>query len=478
MNEKKIGTNSSGKVIKAGAGYIIGNYMLKGITFLSAPIFTRLLSTADYGEYNTYLSYEAIVYILVGIALHSSINSAKYEFKEQLNKYVSSIVLLMLISATTWLVMVNILFNYYKNFFGFGQCVANILIIHCLCSALLQIYNTYISLEYSVGSFIKVTSFNAIFNIIISIVLILTVFNEARSLGRIVGTVIPMVVIGIYIIVFFFKNSAPAINREYWRFGLKYSIPIVPHGISQVILSTFDRIMIRDMVGSVEAGIYSFAFTIYALFKVATTSLENVWKPWVYEKMNEKSYDEVRKQGTNYVFGMALYTLLVIMVAPELIKILGAKAYWGATSCVVPVVVGGYFAFLYTLPSLIEYFYGKTKYIAIGTMSAAAINIGLNYVCISNFGYIAAAYTTLVTYILYFVFHYVLAYKIHGSSIFDTRKIVYISLIIIIGGAIVILLEKYWIVRWLFEVLLAGYAIWWSNRCFGVIEKIKNKYKK
>ena len=71
------------KVVKAGAGYIIGNYLLKGITFLSAPIFTRLLSTDEYGIFGAYLSYESILYIIKGLALHSSIANAKYEYKEK-----------------------------------------------------------------------------------------------------------------------------------------------------------------------------------------------------------------------------------------------------------------------------------------------------------------------------------------------------------------------------------------------------------
>ena len=39
------------RVIKAGIGYTVGNYLLKGINFLTVPIFTRLMSTVDYGTY-------------------------------------------------------------------------------------------------------------------------------------------------------------------------------------------------------------------------------------------------------------------------------------------------------------------------------------------------------------------------------------------------------------------------------------------
>ena len=45
--------------LKAGMGYTIGNVLVKGINFLTLPLFSRLLSTAEFGVYNVFLSYVA-----------------------------------------------------------------------------------------------------------------------------------------------------------------------------------------------------------------------------------------------------------------------------------------------------------------------------------------------------------------------------------------------------------------------------------
>lgn len=68
--------------LKAGLGYTIGNVLVKGINFLTLPLFSRLLTTAEFGVYNVFLSYDAILSVLIGLALHSSIKSAHYEFKK------------------------------------------------------------------------------------------------------------------------------------------------------------------------------------------------------------------------------------------------------------------------------------------------------------------------------------------------------------------------------------------------------------
>lgn len=467
-----IGNN---KVVKAGAGYIIGNYLLKGITFLSTPIFTRLMTTKEFGQFGTYTSYEAIFYIIIGLALHSSITNAKYKYEDKYEEYISSITLLSCISTVVWLVIANIFFNTYSGLLQLSRPIVNILILHCFGSAMIEFYNIYVSLNYSVKSFMKITSINALSNMGLSVFLLVTLFRDYRLMGRIIGAALPIFCIAIYITMYFFKRNKPVIKKDYWKFGLQYSLPIIPHGISQVILASFDRIMISNMIGSVEAGLYSFATAINALVVVVSNSLDKVWKPWFYEKMDAEEYDEIKKQGSNYMFGMALFTALVIMVVPEIIKILGDKEYWHTTSCVVPVIIGGYFSFIYMLPVLVEYFYSKTKYIAIGTMAAAALNLVLNYMAIPRFGYIAAAYTTFISYVLYFLFHFILAAKIHGKSLFSGWRVLLTGCGIVLVGIVAIVFEKYIIIRWILECCLGLYSLYWANKKFGLLGIIKKK---
>ena len=63
-NDKTREKKASNRVLKAGIGYTIGNYLLKGLSFFTIPIFTRLLTTQDYGKYNVFLSYENIIFVL------------------------------------------------------------------------------------------------------------------------------------------------------------------------------------------------------------------------------------------------------------------------------------------------------------------------------------------------------------------------------------------------------------------------------
>ena len=72
------------KVFKAGIGYTIGNVMVKGINFLAIPIFSRLLTTEEMGLYTVFAAYEAVLFVFIGMALHSSIRSENMSLRVKL----------------------------------------------------------------------------------------------------------------------------------------------------------------------------------------------------------------------------------------------------------------------------------------------------------------------------------------------------------------------------------------------------------
>lgn len=469
---------SKGKVIKAGFGYTVANYLIKGLAFLTIPIFSRLLSTTDYGLFNTYHAYESVFASFVGLALYMSLKNAKYRFGKEYHNYISSLLLINVIAFIAWEFLALTLYPIYKNAIGLSFSIVFILIIHCFCSSVLAYYNMYLSLSYSYKRYMIIAFVNAAANIVASIFLITTVFSGNRYVGRVLGTVIPLVPIAIYIVYQFWRKVRPRINLEYWKFGLKYSVPLIPHAVSQVIMNQFDRIMINNMVNASSAGIYSFAYNIYLIIEVTKGSLDNVWSAWFYEKYNSNDYDGIRKASSTYVLGMFCFVTIIILIAPELIKILGTNDYYDAAYLVAPICVAGFFSFLYSLPTQVEYYHEKTHYISIGTVAAALLNIVLNYFFIRKYGYIAAAYTTEFTYLIYFIIHYCIAKRIAGKDLFNGLYLLIVSIVIIMLGIISTLLVDEAMVRWLCIIPVVGIILRLVRKSGYVTAFIQTKLKK
>lgn len=438
----------SNKVIKAGLGYTIGNYFLRGLGFITVPIFARILTEEDFGIYNNFMAYEGIIYLLICLALHTCIKNAKYQYgDEKLDEFTSSVAIIPLIVFLAMLALVNIFPAPFENFLSMDLFQIDLLLAYCYGLGMLMYYQNRLALDYVYKEYLYISYFNTILSVVLSLVFVLTCFSGQRYMGRIMGSVIPMIIILVYILIRLFKKCKPKIVGAYWKFALKISLPIIPHGIGQVILLSVDRIMINRYIGAREAGLYSFAYTIYTIVQVTSNSLSTAFEPWVFNKMSENKRADVQKRSTQFFWLLCVITLLVILIAPELIYILGSEKYKASIYCAIPILIGGAFTMTYVIPSELTYYYEKTQLIAVGTVGAAVVDVVLNYVFINKFGYVAAAYTTLVCSALYFVFHCIISYKVSGMLTIPIKHMILGFVCVIAAGATTELLMEQSIIR-------------------------------
>lgn len=440
--------NKKNGALKAGLWYTVGNVLIKGINFLTLPIFSRLLTEEEFGIFNVFLSYDAILFVVVGLALHTSIRSANSEFSGKIDEYTASVSLIYLINAAILLLAVTIFGGVLSQWMGFRRSILYMLVLYSVGSAVLMLYNTRISLDYSYKQYLAAAMVNSVGNVLVSLLLILTVFRSQKDLGRILGSTAVIAVLALVLLVGMYRKARPKYHREYWKFGLKYSLPIVPHGVSQVLLAQFDRVMIHRMVSASAAGIYSLAANIKLILTVITTSVSTAWSTWFYGEMDRKNHPAIQKRASQIA---ALFTVLAVglmALAPELTWILGGKKYDLAKFVAIPMILDAFVLFLYDLLVVGEYYAKKTIYIMLGTMLAAALNLVLNYVFILKYGFLAAAYTTLVSYVCYLLIHLFISRKLVGFFILPLKWMLIYSVIAAVMAVCSLVFVDALLLRW------------------------------
>lgn len=443
------------KSIKAGIGYTVGNILIKGISFLSVPVFSRIMSQSEFGVYNVFLSYDAILFVIIGLALHSSIRSASLEF-EDIDNYVSSILIIYFVNASLILAISYIFRSSIHHAIGYRFQILLLLTVYSLSQALIILYNEVLSLTYAYKKYLMIAASSSIANIVLSLVLILTVYKQDAALGRIIGSTAATALIAVIIVREIIVKSKPLYNKAYWLFGLKYSIPIVPHGISQVLLAQFDRIMIDRMVSSSSAGVYSLAANIKLILTVITTSLSTVWTTWFYDKYKEAQVELIQKRAKSILACFACLSSLLILVSPELILVLGGVKYQAAVYVAVPMVVDAFVLFVYNIIVPVEYYLKKTKYVMYGTMMAAVLNVITNYIFIKKYGFYAAAYTTLFSYIIYLILHILICYRLINRHIIPIKYIALASLVVSLIATLTLVSVKLLMIRIVAGVIVAA----------------------
>lgn len=388
---------------KASSYYLVGNLFNKGISFLTVPIFTRILSTTDYGIVTTYNSWIAILAMIMGFAIHMGIRAAFIDYEEKIDDFLSVVTTFTLLCGTV--MSFFILAGSLLLKVSIGLTLIVLCLLQGLATALIENYSMYLMMRYKYKFRTALMILPNLISVVLSVFTIWFVVKTDLYMGRIVPTALVTFLFGLLTVVLVYRKSRLLFQADYLRYALGISMPLVLHGIALTLLSQSDRTMITWLASAAQTGVYSLIYNFSMIATVITTSLDGVWVPWFTGKLKQGERKDINILAVDYINLMTYAMVAIILVGPEVVKILASEKYWEGICIIPPVVLANYVIFAYTLYVNIEHFHKKTLYITKNTIFAAATNIILNYIFIPQYGYVAAAYTTLVSYFLAFVLH-------------------------------------------------------------------------
>lgn len=241
--------------------------------------------------------------------------------------------------------------------------------------------------------------------------------------------------------------------------------------------------MIGKMVGSGEAGIYSLAYSLSMIMIIFNSALMSTLSPWIYQKIKDKDIRAIAPIAYISVGIVIAVNLILIMLAPEAVKIFAPPAYYEAIYCIPPVAMSVLFIYAYDLFAKFAFYYEQTRLIMLASIIGAILNIILNYFGIQWFGYVAAAHTTLICYILYDVFHYLLMTQIcnhylDGVKPYNTKLLIAMAMIFMFCGFAMLATYNHPVIRYTIIVLAVAGMIWQRDRIKEVGQRILALRKK
>lgn len=419
--------------VKAGMWFVACTMLQKSISFITVPIFTRLMPTAEYGLYSTYLSWYAIFTVFCTMNLQNVVYVNNY-VKGGKDKDKEAIPLLSLsFVVTIFLFTLYLLFHRYLDaYIKLPSSLVYLMFIQILFEPPVNFWTQQQRFEYKYLKLVIRTISMVLMNTILGIVFV-WLANEHHSAARVSSLVLVQIFYGGAFYLYFWKRAKQIFSTRGWKHALKVQLPLLPHSLSLIVLSSSDRIMINNMVGSAEAGIYSVAYSAGYVVNVLKSSIVDALRPWIYRKIKSEDYISIRKTVNIVIIFVMLITVLFTGFAPEIIYIMAPAQYHEAVYVIPPVAASSFFILLYNVFSIVGMYYEKTKKIMWASITGAALNLVLNYFCIKAFGYIAAAYTTLVCYVFFSFAHYFIMRTIsneylNGIQIFDVRFIFIMSI--------------------------------------------------
>lgn len=444
--------------VKASVWFVICGFIQKAISLLTTPIFSRILSTSEYGIFSVFMAWQNIVIIIASLNLASGVYlRGLIKFEDDSDEFTASLQSLYVINWT-------FVFGIYGIFYGFWNSVTELpttymcaMFLDILVSVSFNFWSARQRVEYKYRALVAVTIINAIVKPTVGIIAVLNSNN--RISARIYTIVlVDILVFGCFFCGMFVKKGK-RISKKYWKYALAYNLPLVPHYLSQIVLNQSDRVMINSICGSDEAGIYSLAYNAAIILTIINQSILNSYNPWMYKSIRDKEYSNIEKVSVSLLSVVGVLNLALIAFAPEVIYILAPPSYYKAIWVIPPVAMSVFFMFMYSLFSNFEFYYEKTKLMMMASVGGAILNILLNQIFIKKVGFLAAGYTTLVCYLCYCIFHYIVMKRIlkaelKGLNIYNMKNIICISLVFVLSGAVLMCLYNYILIRYIIIMLI------------------------
>ncbi|MEE0779398.1 MAG: oligosaccharide flippase family protein [Massilimicrobiota sp.] len=444
--------------IRASFWFLICSFLQKGISMITTPIFTRLLSTSEYGQFSVFNSWLGICTVIVSLQLYSGVySSGLVKFEEERNVFTSSMEGLCTTLVMIWTIIYLLFHDFWNNIFQLTTVQMLAMLVMIWTTAIFHFWSLDQRVDFKYKALVIVTLIVSLAKPILGIVLVINANDKVTA--RILGLVLVELVAYTGFFFSHMKKGKVFYSKQFWKYALIFNIPLIPHYLSMTVLSSSDRIMIGNMCGNSQAGIYSLAYSISQIMTMFNTALLSTLEPWIYKKIKVKKIKEISKVAYPAFIAIACLNIMLIACAPEAVSIFAPKEYYEAIYIIPPVAMSVFFIFLYTFFATFEFYYNKTKYIALATTIGALLNIGLNYICIKLFGYIAAGYTTLVCYIAFAIFHYIFMNKVcdeylEGVRPYNKKIMITLSVLFLMLGFVFLFTYQNIILRYVLILMI------------------------
>ena len=289
-------------------------------------------------------------------------------------------------------------------------------------------------------------------------VLCIIVFKDHHLYARLFGAELPLILVYCGFYIYLGEKSSFKIEKKYWKEAFLFNLPLIPHYLSTLLLSSAAVFIISYFCDYTSVAYYSVAFSISTLLTIAITAINASLIPYTYEKCKVGDFSSLSRVTMPLLAFLAVLGFILILFSPEILAIMATSDYGEAVYIIPPVVVGVFFQALYYVFANVVFYYKRPVFVMISSVIATIISITLNYFLIPKFGYLVAGYTTMACYGIQAILDFVAMRYVLGKNIYDIKRIIILSLLVVITGLSCLLLYKNIYIRYsiIFIFLIGG----------------------
>ena len=460
--------------LKATLVFAIASFATSGINYITTPIFTRLLSGAEYGTVAVYNSWYAIVRVFASMTLifPGILNVGLYDHSENRWKYLSSMLGITTLCSAVLGILYGIFPGAFQSLLGLDHSLMVLMVLSCFALPATTFWTMKQRYEYryQVTFFVSVGS--AVLAQAVSVAAVMAAREDLAQV-RLWSAGLVNMAVGLVLFGYILKQGRTFVDLPLWKKTFLVALPLIPHYLGGELLSSMDKIMIDALVGKAEAGIYSLAAILSAIGILLWRALTVMFNPFVNAKLGTREFGRIRETVKPLMLVVGVMCVIAALAAPEIIRVLGTEEYLAGVYVVPPVAAGIFIHAMYDTFAAVSFFHKKSTRIMTATLTAAAVNLVCNYVFIKQFGYIAAGYTTLLSSLVLTAMHYRNARLIEPEEIYDPRFSLLSVALVTAGCLLCNLLYPFPLVRYVLVGALLVFLLTRRKAIIGMLMDMK-----
>lgn len=458
------------KLLKNTGIIALGNICTKFVSFFMLPLYTTLLNTSEYGIVDLIGTYVALLAVILTLQFEQGLFRFLIGVRDNRNaqkKYIATAfftVLGLCIIFSIVVVPILLLLKYKYTF----QLVIYVIGVS-LNAIILQIPRGLgNNVLYAAGSCVS-----GISNVFLN-VLFIAILRYGVN-GMLAASIISIFTSNIFVAKCMHLRkflSIKYVKKELFNNLLKYSFPLIPNTLCWWVVNASDRIIINIFLNVGANGIYSVACKFPSVFSIFSNIFQMAWTESAAVNVEEEGGEEYFQKIINQAIKFySSCNIGIIAVMPFIFFILIKQKFIDAYFYI-PILMTG--AFLHSVADLygsIYTAYKMTKEIAKTTLISAVLNIVINILFIRFIGIYAAAFSTLVAYLVIAIYRHMDVQKIIKINI----SINYIILEGMVYGIVVFAYySKNMNIQIVTLICLIPYCVWQNrNIILGVLNGIK-----
>ncbi len=466
-------TKNASPATKASIAILLSNLVLKGLSLISGPIFTRIMTTEQYGTVSVFLSWESMLSVIITLNLSSGVfNNGMLDFEDNRSQFQFSLLFISSISAIIWFGLFSIFRHHIVSYMGLDMRYIYLMFLTFIVNPAYWYWNGRQRYEFKYKLSSLITVLSAVSSLILGIILVIN-SPQQKAFYRVLSFEIINILLGLIFCVYIAHSASFKVRFDYCAYALKFNLPLIPHYLSMYVLSSSDRIMISRIVNKSATAIYSVASTIGSIITILWQSIEASLSPWIYQELAEGKKEDVKKNTLIIMMFFSAISIFCTLFAPEIIFILAPNSYASGIYVIPSISAGVFFTAMYSLYMRIELYYKQTNFAAIASGIAAILNVILNAIFISKIGAVAAGYTTMACYAVLAYLHYLNVKRNEIDDCLNNKAFFAISAVTIIVAMLVTLLYNHTIVRYTTIIVIIAILVIKRDLLKKLLEKFK-----